>query len=75
MLVFGKLKLSFWLKWHVLNLGLISHVLLVDFVYLILSIATDLVKGFLIVFSDLAYVIAKLLSCILGSFHIFAELL
>ena len=73
-LVFGKLKLSLALEGHILNLGLVLHVLLVDLIDLKLGISLNLSEGLVIVLTNLSDVVAKLLSCVFGCLHILAEL-
>ena len=74
-LVLSKLELSLGLQGHVLDVSLILHVLLVDLIDLELGIGADLSEGLLVVLADLSNVVAERLCSVLGSLHVFAELL
>jgi len=74
-LVLSKLELSLGLQGHVLDVSLILHVLLVDLIDLELGIGADLSEGLLVVLADLSDVVAERLGSVLGSLHVFAELL
>ena len=74
MLVFGKLEFCLRLKGHVLDLSLVLHVFLVDFVDFEFGIIFNLSDSLRIVLLNLFDVVAKLLSGVLGSLHILPEL-
>jgi hypothetical protein len=75
MFILGKLEFGLRLERHVLHLRLIGHVLLVDFIDFILSVAADLIECLIVVLAYLPNIVPQLFRGILGSLHVLAELL